>query len=165
MMPLIKIAPTKNTLWFTSAILLACNALMVFVYWKVAGLKSLNLNVFIGMAIATFISLFLILKEYKTFVLTTDKLIITYSFLSWALRPMVFKLKDISEFKVIKYSYQVRAIPVLIIRFTKNQGGYGKRRILFSLQNKIKEFRELIDELRNRNLNVITEGDYFYPEL
>ncbi|WP_118953553.1 hypothetical protein [Taibaiella helva] len=100
------------------------------------------------------------LREYKTFILCNEKLVIKYSFIKFG--TQIYMEKNILNIKVVRYSIQNRIAPVMIMNYLDNENQSKKKKISFRLEDKKVEFQNLIDQLRAEGIVIECEGDVWF---
>lgn len=103
---------------------------------------------------------FFLLKDYKNLYLDNDILEIKYTFCQFEKLSDRFLLENIVEFKVVKYSLQVMLPTVVYLSYQTNYGIRVKK-ISMKIDGSKKIFQLFLDELSNKGVAVVIEGDYW----
>lgn len=154
------IKPTKYTILKISLVCIAANV-FVFIaehsdsYHEISFLTLMkDLSFFLLLDV---VFMFAMLREYKTFHLKNDVLIVSSTYFSFIFKPIIISFSEVEYFKVVKFSFQHRSLPALKVYYKSNR----VKKIIFYGTNIAEEFQELLDTIRSKGIVVKIEGDYW----
>lgn len=116
---------------------------------------------FLAVFLSSVVIILIVFFQEKSIEINDEELIIHYTHCGFFIKPILFRLADISKVKMGKYSHQ-RGTPVLRI-YRKN--ARVKRLSVAYLFEDAKDLQVFVRILKKRNIEVDFIGDYYYDHI
>ncbi len=148
-----QIDPDNKVIVWPIIFIVSFNLLMLYLFIRDETFYFFNFILFFTIFNVSII--YFTLREFKSFTLNGNILIIKYYYLVFLLPPIVINLDNIISIKIIRYTHQIKNTPIMIV----NSNDGKKKSIHFRLEERKNAVQDLINRLREQQILIECEGD------